>query len=134
MGYADYNYYCGVFGGEDVPEKAFTRLAAYCAGQMAYWTLNRVALYEAKDGAEPPREIRDCLCALVENAYREEEYVKGRIKSESVGSYAVAYELGGGQPAGAEAICRQYLSRVTGPDGKPLSLMYRGREGKPHGR
>ena len=137
MIYADWCYYTGVYLGQEIKEPDFPRFALRASRFLDYYTKGRA------QNAGDLDALRLACCALAEQ-YQvivqaralsakdvTDSLAAGReVKSESVGSYTVAYGGGGERASAAAALAAQEtraLSAIAQTYLAGTGLLYRGR-------
>lgn len=113
MIYADYKFYSEVYGGKNIAEEDFPRLAAKASA-----LIDRLTFGRASECADDER-VKMCCCELCESLSALSESGGRIIQSESVGSWSATYanSESTSEVNYARAACRVWL---------PADWLYRG--------
>lgn len=89
MIYADYTYYCSLYGGSIIAEADFTRLSRIASAFIDTITYGRAAMATGIDS----ERVKDACCAVCEVIYQEDN--GGEVASASNDGYSESYVTSG---------------------------------------
>ena len=89
MIYADYTYYCSLYGGSVIAEADFTRLSRLASAFIDAITYGRAATATGADS----EKVKDACCAVCDVIYQEEN--GGEVASASNDGYSESYVTSG---------------------------------------